>query len=218
MILLDLCLKNFYHINDPKYLDFCTEARKFFYYLRSVDRSQFDKNQFIERPYAFQMTREFASNLGMDLTIMDECPYFQNMFRYLFTSEEYDKPTLPTHMDTCTDGVIPAVVNFPLINCNEQTKTKWYRVIDGVPDFVTNKGGQINSNIAANKTPQASNCVLECVEEVSFTNNKPHLFRTSRWHEVVNYSGKERVICSLLFKPPMIYDDIVYHYQQKGLI
>lgn len=211
-------MKNFYHINNLKYVEFCKEARSFFHFLRSQDRSNYDKNQFIERPYAFQMTKEFAENLGMDLSIMDDCPYFHEMFRYLFTSEEYDKPTLPTHMDTCTEGVIPAVVNFPLINCNDNTTTKWYRVKSGVPNFVVNKGGEINSYIAANKTPQASHCELECVEEVSFYNNEPHLFRTSRWHEVINSSGKERVICSLLFKPPMIYDDIVYHYQQKGLI
>ena len=211
-------MKNFYQITDPKYVKFCKDARDFFNFLRAQDRSNYNKNDFIERPYAFQMTREFAESLGMNLSIMDDCPYFYNMLRYLFTSKEYDKPILPTHMDTCTDGVVPASINFPLINCDNNTKTKWYRVLSGDPNFVINKGGEINSFIAANKTPQASHCKLECVEEVSFYNDEPHLFRTSKWHEVINNSNKERVICSLLFKPPMIYDDIVYHYQQKGLI
>lgn len=211
-------MKNFYFIQDSRYVKFCDEARRFFNYLRSADRSKFDGNVFIERPYAFQMTRQFAESEGMDLSIMDDSPYFHNTFRYLFTSEEYDKAVLPTHMDTCTDGIIPAVINFPLINCNDKTKTQWFKVKSGVPEFVINKGGEINSLIAANKTPQAVNCELECIEEKCFYDNQPHLFRTSRWHEVKNESGKERVICSLLFKPPMVYEDIVSHYQDKGLI
>lgn len=211
-------MKNFYHINDRKYIDFCAEARRFFKYLRSTDRSQFDPNLFIERPYAFQMTRKFAESHGMNLSIMDDCPYIHNVFRYLFTSEKYNKPTLPVHMDTCTDGIIPAVINFPIINCNEKTKTQWFRVKNGVPFFVTNKGGEINSLIAANKTPQAVDCELECIEEHCFYNDEPHLFRTSRWHEVRNKSGEERVMCSLLFKPPMIYEDIISHYKDKGII
>lgn len=211
-------MKNYYFINDSKYIEFCNEARRFFYYLRSIDLSKFDQNRFIERPYAYQMTTDFAKSLGMDLSILDDSPYFDNVFRYLFTSEEKEKPTLPTHIDTCVDGMIPASLNFPLLNCDKETSTKWYRVKSGIPFFVTNKGGKINSLIAANKTPEAAHCELECIDEIYFENDQPHLFKTSRWHELINNSGKERVICSLLFKPPMVYEDIVSHYKDKGII
>lgn len=211
-------MKNYYYIQDHKYINFCELAREFFHYLRSQDRESWDKEQFVERPYAYQMTRKFAEEHGMDMSIMDDSPYFSDSFRYLFTSEERKKPTLPPHMDTCPDGLVPATINFPLINCDERTVTSWYRIRSGVPSYIINTGGEINSSIAANKTPETEGCELERVDRVSFMNNQPHLFRTSRWHEVSNLSGSERVTCSLFFKPPMIYDDIVDHLKERNII
>ena len=212
-------MKNFFFVkeNQTEYFDFCQKSRDFYDFLIEQDRSSFDKDSFIERPYSFQMTREFAEGLGMDLSIMDSSPYFSNIFRFFFTHPT--KSWLPPHLDTITDkGVCPASMNFPLRNCDERTETLWQKVVSGKPNLTQNFGGEIKSKIAANFTPEAKECELEVVERAFFFDDQPHLFRTNRWHEVVNTSGELRLISTILFDPPMLWEDIVDHFKGKEII
>ena len=210
-------MKNYIYIKDKEFIDFCDRALEFFYYIEDQDHSKFDPDHFISRPIAYQMTREFAEAHGLDLNIMNHSPYFSNIFRFLFTGKQQKQQKI--HLDYLQNlGVVPATINFPLQNCNQQSKTSWYRIISGVPTIKESPGGKITSKIAANFNPDASNCELELLEETYFDNKQPHLFRTSRWHEIINSSDTTRVVCSFFFTPPMIWEDIVAHCDDIGII
>lgn len=214
----DLYSKNYIYTKKPEYVKFCDTARDFFEFLQDEDKSKYDTDNFIMRPYSYQMTRPFAESLGMDLSIMDESPYYSNIFRFFFTGPTAQRHLRP-HLDTFSDkGICPAALNFPLDNCDDRTKTTWYRIVNGEPVLLKNSGGKINSAISSNYTPDASDCELEVVDEVCFQNNQPHLFKTSKWHEVNNTTDDLRLTAHLLFSPPMLWEDIVEHLKRIEVI
>ena len=204
---------------DPDFVEFADEARRFYRHLQEMDLTKEDPNEIIVRPYSFQMTKEFAIRNGFDCEHMyAKSEYFGDIVRFFFTGLN-DKHILPPHLDTYPElGVVPGCININLINCDENTTTKWFRVKSGMPTYTQNLGGQIQSRLAANFTPECTKCELELVEEHRFSNDTAYLFRTSRWHEVINEEQKERVIISFLFKPPMIWDDLVEHCKEINII
>lgn len=209
-------MKNYFHSDSPELIAFCQEAREFFDYLQKVDRSNLPKDEYIERPYAMLMHKDLAEFHGLDTSIFRTSEYLGDFIRYLWTDE--NKPSFPAHIDSSFEGTMPACLNFPLVNCDETTVVRWLRIESGSPKKVVNKGGEINSKIAANLTYETRDCNTSVVEEVSFFDDQPHLFRTSRWHEVINNGPKRRLISSIPFKSSMIWEDIVHHCKTKGLI
>lgn len=96
-----------------------------------------------------------------------------------------------THNNTC------GAINFPLINCNKDTVTSWYRLISGSP--------QVKDYLS-----RGDNCKFELIESTCLYDNQPNIIRTEQWHNVLNKSNKMRVIANIDFRWHMTWDDIKY--------
>lgn len=214
---MNYLLKNYIYIKNQEFIDFTDKALNFYNFLQEENKEKYDPKYFISRPYAYQMTREFAEGLGLDLSIMDRSEYFSNIFRLVFLKDT--RYELLPHIDTFPGGgFMPAAVNFPLLGCNDSVKTQWWRIKSGQPAYTINKGGEINSYVTANSSLQSKECELELIDEVSMQDRKPVLFRTSRWHSAVNNTGNIRIMAGIIFKPTMIWEDICMHCKEKEWI
>lgn len=158
------------------------------------------KIEHVKRPYAYLFHKDV---LGIDMGDM-----FSDMVRFIYTNREISK--LGPHIDSSVEGLVPAAINFPLLNCDDNSTTKWWKIVKGEPERVLNAGGQVNGS--ANYTYNCKNCELELEESVSFQNDQVHLFNTSNWHSVDNNSGKTRMVFSFLFKSGLTWEDIVKEY------
>ena len=88
-------------------------------------------------------------------------------------------------------------INFPLINCNHETTTKWLRLISVNP--------QINKYLS-----RGDNCNFEEIESTFLIDNEPNIISLEQWHSVINKSQKLRVIANIDFQWHMSWDDIQY--------
>lgn len=87
-----------------------------------------------------------------------------------------------------------ATINFPLLNCNEGSITKWYKL----------KQGSVIDTGYLSRTDHA-----EVVEEASLRDRQCNLMRMDRWHSVNNYTGQRRVIANWDFSHYVTWDDAV---------
>lgn len=208
---------NTYEIIDKDILNFKQKAIDFYDYLNSKDFENSDS--FIQRPYSYYMTSDFAQKEGLPIdNILNKSEYFTGDFRFFMTGPDHIG-ALDPHLDHFSDGIAPGVINLYLRNCDDSVVTKWWKIKKGKPIWIQNSGGDVSSPIAANRTPQfPSEGQFEVLEEKHFYDGEAHLFRTSRWHSVHNNSGKNRIICSFMLNPLMMWEDIVDNFKANGII
>jgi len=89
-----------------------------------------------------------------------------------------------------------ATLNFPLLNCNEQSVTTWYKMT---------KGTAVDMGYLS----RTDECNVEIIQETSLYDGQCSLMRLDRWHSVKNNSGKRRVIANWDFKYFVPWDDAV---------
>ena len=89
-----------------------------------------------------------------------------------------------------------ATINFPLLNCNEDSTTSWYKL----------KDGQILDTGYLSRTEDSS---VELIEETNLKDRQCNLMRMDRWHSVKNNTGKRRVIANWDFHHYVPWDDAV---------
>lgn len=87
-----------------------------------------------------------------------------------------------------------ATINFPLLNCNEGSTTKWYKLAEG-PVLDT---GYLS------RTDDAT-----VIEEANLKDRQCNLMRMDRWHSVENNTGQRRVIANWDFHHFVPWDDAV---------
>ena len=100
------------------------------------------------------------------------------------------------HKDSGANFNPSASINWPLINCDENSITKWYNITSGEP-------------IVGPVYTDADHCEVEEVESTSLINNQPVLFRVDQFHSVDNYTEKKRVIAAWHFKEEVSWDRAV---------
>jgi len=88
-----------------------------------------------------------------------------------------------------------ATINFPLINCDERSVTSWYKLLEGEPF----ENGFIS---------RVEDCEFELLETTSLHTGQPNILRTDRWHDIINHTGKKRVIANWDFWHYVLWDDI----------
>lgn len=189
-------MKNYYYV--PELKDKCDYLRDFYWYIEENK----NKLPIVQRPFAYLFDKDL---LGIDMGDM-----FSDKVRFIFTTKSL--PKLSPHIDSSMNGLIPGVINFPIINCDNNSITRWWKITKGEPNKVLNAGGSVEGS--ANYTYNCDNCELEMIDEVSFQNDEVHLFNTSQWHSVDNDSGKPRIVFSFLFKSNFKWEDIVKEYRR----
>lgn len=120
-----------------------------------------------------------------------------------------DNPSFPCHIDYDFKAnlPIPAVLNFPLINCTGHTETIFYRETGPVQTF---KGP---ASLIAPETEG-----LSLAEKVSFKSSDESyvLLRSSQWHTVRmrGFLNGPRIMFSWRFKVKNSWDDIIAMFNQ----
>lgn len=190
----DFSSKNYYFL--PELNQRCEYLREFYKYFRENKKDI----PHVKRPYAYLFDKDV---LGVDMGDM-----FSNMIRFIYTNRQI--PKLGAHVDSSIEGMVPGAINFPILNCDDNSTTSWWKIVSGEPERVLNAGGQKEGS--ANYTYNCKNCELELEESVSFQNDQVHLFNTSNWHSVDNNSGKTRMVFSFLFRSDLKWEDIVKEF------
>jgi len=190
----DFSSKNYYFL--PELNQHCEQLREFYSYFKQ------HKNEIphVKRPYAYLFHKDV---LGIDMGDM-----FSDMIRFIYTNRQI--PKLGPHIDSSVEGLVPGVINFPILNCDNNSTTSWWKIVNGEPEKVLNAGGEKSGS--ANYTYNCKNCEIELEESISFQNDQVHLFNTSQWHSVDNNSRKTRMVFSFLFKSGLTWEEIVKEY------
>lgn len=171
-------MKNYYYLQDMNpYVD---ELSEIYNHLRKF-KSDIDYRR---SRYSYIMPFKEVSHIdfGIDPSDVSVC-------RFIHTTKI--APNLPTHIDSSYEGAFPGCINYPLINCNDNTITRWWKVKSGTPKEIYNMNTWKMS---------CEDCKMEVIEEVSFKTGEVHLFNVSQWHSVENKTGERRVLFSILFK------------------
>jgi len=88
-------------------------------------------------------------------------------------------------------------INLPLINCNKNSTTYFYRLKSGQPqvkDYLT----------------RGDDCEFEVIEKNYLSNNCANLIRTEQWHSITNKTNSLRVVANIDFRWHVTWDDIQY--------
>lgn len=208
---------NTYKVIDKDIINFRQEAIEFYNYVKS---SNFEtSNGFIQRPFSYYMSYDFVKSKGLEIDkILEKSEYFTGDFRFFMTGPEHEGG-LAAHLDHFAEGISPGTINLYLQNCDDTVSTKWWKIKKGKPMWLENKGGSFKSAVAGNKTPHfPSEGDFEVVEEKYFYDGDAYLFRTSRWHSVHNNSDKNRIICSFMLNPLMVWEDLVDNFRENRII
>lgn len=143
-----------------------------------------------ENQYVYHSPRGF----GVELKYFQDHPKFSELlelekiyplegnriFRFIVNSGG----DWPIHRDKHDNKRMYEQLMFPLRNCDERTKTRWYNL----------KHGNFKENSKVIILNHNEDTELEILHEDSLMNNIPKIINVGEWHNVVNYSDVSRVV------------------------
>jgi hypothetical protein len=206
-------MTNFHNIKNKRFSDITESFIKLYNEILLLPEETMEKDYVISMSQiGYVVYYKYLEENGYDdiLAIYNEVDALWHGVRLFhtepyLTSPEFNNDRFGIHKDT-GDGYNPsAAINWPLINCNKNSVTKWYKIINGEPIITQNY-------------IYADHCEVEEVQSTSLMDNNPMLFRIDVFHSMDNKSNKKRVLASWPFKEGVSWKNSVKIMQNLHLI
>ena len=99
-----------------------------------------------------------------------------------------EPPSWPIHKDKSLGVMQKKALVMPIINCNQQTKTRWYETED-------EKVNELSHVYLLDKT-----CKIKCIFETVLYDFQPYEVLTDVWHDIQNSTNQMRVACGWYYE------------------
>ena len=159
-------------IENEKLIRLIPTIRKIYESLDSYN--PFNQTQYGSCVYLKDVLKDFPEMISLQ----EEFPS-DGICRFMYT----DRCNRNPHIDYVNGKLLPPVVVFPVVGCDETCINQWYVLESGIVQ-------KDDYNIYLKKNePFQLNCIGEYVLK-----DKPAIFNTSIWHALVNLKKQYRVI------------------------
>jgi hypothetical protein len=165
----DPALNKFFNLFRSLYTDLCANTHHNLVYQKSENRLSCDIDYVLENP-KFQSIYELTTLYKL-----------KNPCRLRFMR---NPSTYSLHRDRFEGKLVEKSLIFPLINCNSQTITSWYKIHKGELEHRSN----------AEFLDYTKPYIIEKLCETYLIDNQPTIINTQVFHQATNLSGSVRLI------------------------
>lgn len=193
-----------YKIDSPVFSkEFVDECERLFYFIDNNPDLDGVKKPFI----GYVVEKSFLEEHGFDeiLKLYAAYPHIEST-RFMWTdvndtSHGFEKTEYLPHIDSTPGGArYSAGIVMPLFGATKETKTKWYRWLDGAMDF----------DIRYTSFAYDPDTVrVREIDEATLENGQPYILNVEQLHGVKNSSGQKRVNVGWHFKQYLTWDDLM---------